>query len=495
MKNIVKKYVAPILIIISIILFIVYNLIDINPHEDIKKVTFSKLGKIRESKKQQISDYFSNIIKVAEGLKDDNFMIRYFYKIKNDKYWIKPEFEYEINKHFVSTYSNFYDILFVDPTGFVFYSIKQESDYQKNLFEGELANTELSKLLKQSIKETFVGYDFYFPSDEPAAFYTIPLYKNNQHSGWFVVQCPINKVNTILTDRENLGRTGEVYLVDTKKMMLSDSRFIEDDTILKKKVDTKAVKDALDKGNGENIIEDYRGVRVYSSYEKFELFGVNWIIIVEIDEDEVITEYYKQHKKYFQENIYKYLANKQHPKYDQIEINQRTKRIDLYEFMKAMPGTILQTNGVSECTAFTVSYLNRFVYMAHIPPTDEIYISDPLTKLFLGDRSSDFVSELIKKTMYYDVYPYEFKQLHFMIIASHNNSFGKSVDKILDKNVELANIKFLYNPKANGANIFFDVTDGSAKVEWYFNNFTYWEHSSDYEDLGTILKKIIKYDT
>ena len=181
MKYVSKKNVVPIVVIISLLLFVTYNIKGNIPSGDIKKATFSNLKKIRERKKQEIIDYFNDLYKQAEGLKEDKFMIEQFSTLMNKNYSTDSEIVFEIDKHFVNTYSNFYDILFVDSTGYIFFSIKQEFDYQKNLFEGELASTELSKLLKQSIKETFVGYEFYFPSDEPAAFYIIPQYNKNRH--------------------------------------------------------------------------------------------------------------------------------------------------------------------------------------------------------------------------------------------------------------------------------------------------------------------------
>jgi hypothetical protein len=44
--------------------------------------------------------------------------------------------------------------------------------------------------------------------------------------GWIVFQFFINALNSILINFDNLGRTGEVYLTNVKKMMLSQSRLL-----------------------------------------------------------------------------------------------------------------------------------------------------------------------------------------------------------------------------------------------------------------------------
>ena len=481
--------------VIALMFPVIFHLVvNSKPRGDIKKATFSRLERIRETKKQEIADYFSDVQKLASGIGDDKMMLKFFNSLQQENYKADSNFEYEIDKYYVDEYGSFYDILFIDSKGYVFHSIKKESDYQKNLFKGDLSRTKLAKKLKHKRDEYFVDYEFYSPSDEPASFFVVPLREESKHIGWFVLQCSTNKVNTMLADREGLARTGEVYLVNKEKMMLSDSRFMEDSTILKLKIDTSAVKEALRNKRGEAIIRDYRGIRVFSSFKEFGLFGTSWIIIAEIDEDEVITEQYKKHKKYFREEIGSYLAGRKYVKHAPQNVSGKKKRVDMNEFAKSTPGTALQTSGVSDCTVVAILFPNKFGYLAHVSPTDEIYLSDTFTRLFLGENKSDFLGGLIKRVTYYDLRPCELKKLQFVIIASHSDSLGNAVDKIVANGIELANIRFLYNPNARGANVLLDVDDGSVEVEWYSKNSVFLEYASEVEDLGTVVKKIIRYD-
>lgn len=269
---------------------------------NIRKETFEKITGIRTAKKDEVIGYFSHVKEKAFGVNSDPVMINYFTSLKN-YYDISPlkrdatvlnRLELELDLHFVTHYSDFYDILFVDSAGFVFHSIKQESDYHANLFTGRLSESHLAKEMRKGRGRQFVNYDYYAPSDEAAAFFVTSVTHNGNKLGWVVLQAPINKVNAILSDHEGLGNTGEVYLVNEKKLMLTESRFLEDSTILKHRVDTDAVRLAYQKRAGERLIKDYRGVRVYSSFEEFEVLGNKWVIIVEIDEDEVITDHFKK---------------------------------------------------------------------------------------------------------------------------------------------------------------------------------------------------------
>ncbi len=464
------------------------------PDYDLKTKTFTKLQAIRENKKNETIDYFNRVRQQALNIIDDQAMLDFFYMHLKNSDRLPSDIDQKINRHYVMNYGSFYDILFVDKDGNIFYSIKRESDYKKNFFTGTLTTTKLSKLLRSKKTEQFVEYEFYSPSDEPAAFFTVPLVEEKKHIGWFVLQCSINTINTILTDRNDLGRTGEVYLVNQKNLMLSESRFLEDSTVLKLKVDTKAVRDALKNNTGETILPDYRKVNVYSSYEKFDVFGVSWIIIAEIDENEVITEYFMENRDYFVDEIKKFLSEAGHKEILHPGFVGKVRKVEMNEYGKTK-NRILQTNGVSECTALSIMYPGKFAYLTHIPPTDDIYISDTFTQYFLGENRSDFLGSTIRRIKYYELYQYEIRNLQFVIISPQLHSLAGAVDRILENGLDLANIKFMHYPDARGANVHVDSRKSSAVVEWYNHNGSFFESSKDVSDLGAVLKKIIRYDS
>ena len=181
--------------------------------------------------------------------------------------------EHSINKLFVTELDKFYDILFIDNKGDIFFTVKKEDDFLGNIHEERFKGVLLYERIKKiKIRETeFVDYEYYSVSDEPASFFITTVMEGSNILGYIVLQLPINDINSILTDRNDLGRTGEVYLVNYSQLMITQSRFIDDNTILTKQIDTEAVKNALQKTRGSKIIEDYRDKRVFSSYEQFKL--------------------------------------------------------------------------------------------------------------------------------------------------------------------------------------------------------------------------------
>lgn len=464
-----------------------------NPFEDIKQTTFDKLEKVRTSKKQQVVEYFHEVEQLAGSILADDLIVHAFKTILQHNTISDKDLEFALDEHYIKNYRNFYDILFVDPSGFVFYSFKRESDYHKNLFTEDQKQTKLVKTLRNGGQ--FVEFEHYDPSGEPAAFFPVPIHQGEKQLGWVVLQCSTDKINELLlTDSGGFGRTGEVYLVNKDKLMLSDSRFMDDSTILRLKVDTEAVRDSLAREAGQKIIKDYRGVKVFSSFESFELFGAKWIIIAEIDEGEVITEHYNQHKKFFQKEIITYLAERPRQNRSITGIAKKVKRVNVNDYAKASPDTLLATYGVASCTAVAIQFPDKFSYLIHISPTDEIYISNSFTRYFLREEYQDFLSRLLERIQFYEVYPFELKKLQFVIIAPHTQSIAKAVDIILASGIELSNITFCYNPRARSANVLLDSTKHELYIEWTKGELSYTQLASETERLDSIVKKLMRYD-
>ena len=478
------------LLIVSILIII--SLSNAIPDNNIKEQTFGWLNKVKQVKKNEVIEYFLEIKDTALNVNQDKTILHAFESMKRGKY--NSDLELEIDKHYIKNYSSFYDILFVSNNGYIFHSIKKESDYQQNLFTQKNASTKLSSYLKKTENEQFVDFEYYPPSDEAAAFFIVALKNEQQHIGWIILQVATNRINKILIERQELGRTGEVYLVNQKHLMLTDSRFIEDSTILRQKVDTQAVENAFRFSNGEKIISDYRGINVFSSFESFELMGIKWVILVEVDEDEIISDFYKKHKQYFQREIVQYLAIQKSEKSTRLNIDRSLKRVDMNEFYKAEKTRGLMTVGVSTCTSIAIIRQDMFSYLAHITPTDEIYINSSLIKFFLGEHYQNVFSQLLEKIIYYDIYAYELKQLQIVIAAPHDNSFAKAIDVLLENHIELSQIKLMYIPKAKSIRVALKEAGKILDVTWTEDGKTVGKTMVEVEDLGTIVKSIIHYD-
>ena len=191
----------------------------------------------------------------------------------------------------------YYDIFLVEPTeGYIVYSVFKELDYATSLKSGPYRNTNFAKVFNQAQALSDPGsaviadFDQYLPSyNAGASFIASPVFDNDVLIGVLVFQMPVGKINEIMQVTDGMGESGESYLVGDDFLMRSQSRFVEENTIISQRVDSDSVKQSFEGKTGSTIINDYRGVSVLSAYAPLQLSGLNWSIISEIDESEAFA--------------------------------------------------------------------------------------------------------------------------------------------------------------------------------------------------------------
>lgn len=200
-----------------------------------------------------------------------------------------------------ATRFDFYDVFIIDnSSGDVIYSVYKEVDFATSLTRGPFAQSGLAtvfELAKKTPQNEVAIVDFkqYSPSySAPAGFVATPIYYQGKHLNTLVVQLSIDALNVIMTERAGLGQSGETYLVGSDFLMRSDSYLdAKNRSVINSfrqpnagSVKTDAVRLALKGEKGQQIITDYNGELVLSSYQPISLMGMNWALLAEIDKDE-----------------------------------------------------------------------------------------------------------------------------------------------------------------------------------------------------------------
>jgi methyl-accepting chemotaxis protein len=132
-------------------------------------------------------------------------------------------------------------------------------------------------------------FAYHEPSKEAASFVASPIFDGSKLVGVLIFQLPIDQIDAIMQERSGMGNSGETYLVGNDLLMRSDSRFSEESSIFRQKVDTEAVRSALNGVIGQQVIKDYRGTEVLSAFAPLDIEGMDWVIVAEIDSDEAFS--------------------------------------------------------------------------------------------------------------------------------------------------------------------------------------------------------------
>ena len=277
---------------------------------------FNKLTAIRAIKKSQIEGYFRDrwglLTDVQKNLRFTGgvpaFGTAFAEGLESEAYQKVYEQRSPGLKIFCDIFG-FYDVFLIDPQGNVIFTVSKEADLGANLVTGELKDSGLAKAFEGGKTETtFADFEWYAPSNEPGAFLATPL-KDAQGEliGVAAFQVSLKEINAIMQERNGMGKTGETYLVGQDLLMRSDS-FLdsENHSVVasfknpeKGKVDTEAAREALAGKSGAGVIIDYNGNPVLSAFAPLEIAGLQWAIIAEIDVAEAFAPHIEGKEKDF----------------------------------------------------------------------------------------------------------------------------------------------------------------------------------------------------
>jgi methyl-accepting chemotaxis protein len=321
----IKKQLVIALLLVGITPFLIMGISSyVKSSNALDNEATSKLQMARDLKAAQLENYV-NFIDSAIGMLghsadvntmfDDLVDLHKKYEVAgNDPFHIteKPDvldvYKYYDNyfKEFINT-NNLYDLFIIcKPHGHVMYSVTRESDLGENLNVGSLRDSGLAEVWQKvnAQKETvFVDMRPYAPSGgAPAMFMGTPITDHDGNiKGIVAVQMSEKVINEIMQNRTGLGETGETYLVGSDKLMRSDSYLAPETHTIKASfanpsqgsVNTEASNAALSGKTGTEVVEDYNGQLVLSSYTQVDFFGVKWALLAEIDENEIFAPVYE----------------------------------------------------------------------------------------------------------------------------------------------------------------------------------------------------------
>lgn len=167
----------------------------------------------------------------------------------------------------------------IDEKGITVYSLDKTREQTSQVFDSDF---------KRGLNEAFTTLKFDNQKRTVSSF--VPITSSDGKSiGVLRVDYVPVRLDSILLNRDGLGESGETYLIDNNKLMLTPSRFIEG-LEFKQVVDTEPVKKCI-AGNEPmtGIYPDYRGVPIFGTSRCFPELGMTLLAEIDVAEREAPT--------------------------------------------------------------------------------------------------------------------------------------------------------------------------------------------------------------
>ena len=202
-------------------------------------------------------------------------------------------------------YDYIYDIFLIDADGNILYTVEQQTDLGRNLFDPPLDRTRFAASVKTTLNSgqaTFSGLEYYAPSKGTAAgFISAPLLdERGDIQGVFTIQLRFDKMFDLVNASSSSSTSLHHYLITTEGMLRTPVRGDDWDQVLHDKIDTEGFdlwqKDFI---KPHHVLEDHyqaateylgpEGKQVIGAFHTINLANIEWLLISEIDSDEALV--------------------------------------------------------------------------------------------------------------------------------------------------------------------------------------------------------------
>ena len=209
----------------------------------------------------------------------------------------------EIHTSFATSWANagYGEIYVLNAEGVIVYSVTKSDDFFEKVKSEKIINSGLTSVFEQA---TGAASDIQFSSDfheympiggKPAIFIAQPTWSSDSFGpsefvGMVVIRLDSDFFDSIVSDRDGLGETGQTFLTDSKGLSLSNKPLENTPTSLKQTIDYTVISNVAEtskRSNGTAITSN--GTEVMVSASPLVFADKNWIIVAERSIDESLA--------------------------------------------------------------------------------------------------------------------------------------------------------------------------------------------------------------
>ncbi|WP_417688784.1 methyl-accepting chemotaxis protein [Roseibium sp.] len=207
----------------------------------------------------------------------------------------------DVHNSFYSSWKNnhYGDIYAINKEGLVIYSVTKSGDFLENVTDGPLQETGLGEVFAKAVEaekgsqffSEFVSYDA--AGGVPSMFIAEPAYitsfSGEELGGVIVVRIGNDFLESVANNRDGLGETGQVYLVDDKGTLITNQPLASEQTALTKTVSGDVISSALAGNVAKGTLVGDDGVAKLAVAAPLTFGSDNWAIVSERSVDEAMA--------------------------------------------------------------------------------------------------------------------------------------------------------------------------------------------------------------
>ncbi|MEA2029725.1 MAG: response regulator, partial [Campylobacterota bacterium] len=303
------------LLIVSVVPGIIMFIIDYRINaQNLEGIAKNNLLKENHLHKELISNWFEsttkNISLIAQRQNTIEFYksIQTLYHSKENLDQTLKSFEYAVLEHqydhdfkeLINTLDYIYNFFFIDLEGNIIYTLKKESDLGTNLLNGRYSKTKFAKSFQKTLKSgttSFSDLERYAPSNNSVNGFITQLIIDLKGDiiGVLAIQVKPNFIINILEKSDPINRH---YLIGTDGLLRHD--LFKEHKVLEYRINTQQ----FDHWHQEHIshknflahhekffdYQSFNDKRVLGINSNIDLFGIQWVLISEIEHDFLLNQ-------------------------------------------------------------------------------------------------------------------------------------------------------------------------------------------------------------
>jgi methyl-accepting chemotaxis protein len=240
----------------------------------LKQESLSKLNSIHTAIASHVATYFNSQIDVIVAISNDGSIKNNI----NDVSKLQVELDVIIKQH-----PDFFDIFVLDKNGKVIASTTKAEIGINKAQDPYFINAKEKSYIKDVYLSSATG-SIGFTISTPIGLSTGGL------NGILVARYKLDKLGSILDEADaEIGKTADVYLVDSNHYIMTDTLLNQKNIVLKQKIETDPVIQCLNGKESSGAFIDYRNQEVLGSYgtDIQNTLGKKWCMVTEVDYAEV----------------------------------------------------------------------------------------------------------------------------------------------------------------------------------------------------------------